>query len=221
MINKPMTTCSHGLPLESKCNQCVSEALATESKRIKPKRCKACRNLFRPARPLQTACGDVCARKLAERARTKREARAEREIRKDTRQKLEALKPISYWAKIAERAVNRYVRARDSREGCISCDKPSTWDGQWHASHFRSVGASSAVRFNTFNIHKACWICNKLYSGRIGDYTPRLIAKIGQDRVDWLKEQTHTVKFTREYLQRMAKIFNKRARMVEKRRELR
>lgn len=24
-----MTTCSHGLPLESKCNQCVSEALAT------------------------------------------------------------------------------------------------------------------------------------------------------------------------------------------------
>lgn len=175
----------------------------------KPKalpRCKApgCRVRFDPARPSQVACSPECAAAYATATRLKAE-------RKEYRTKKLAAKPKSKWLKEAEAAVNRYVRLRDANLGCISCDKPATWRGQWHASHFRSVGAASAVRFNLWNIHKACSQCNHHLSGNIAAYTPALVVKIGQEKVDWLKAQTQVADYSVEYLARLKRIFNKRA----------
>lgn len=181
---------------------------------MKPKRCKTCKEQYTPRSPLQTACSPLCAQQQAKLKREKAEAKAKREEKRQDREKLKELEPIGKLEKRAETAVNAYVRARDARlgYGCISCDKPANWDGQWHASHFRSVGAASGVRYNLWNINRACWICNKLYSGRIDAYTPALIERIGQDKVDWLKAQNKPVRYSREYLERLRAIFAKKTR---------
>lgn len=188
---------------------------------FKPRKCDSrkggCGETFTPTRKGQAACKWECALAMVELAKAKKAAKAAAEDRKLTRQKKAEAKKISVLANEAQDEVNRYVRFRDASYGCISCDKPADWDGQWHASHFRSVGAASAVRFNLWNIHKACWICNKLYSGRIDAYRPVITAKIGADKVAWLEAQNQVVKHSREYLIRLKRVFAKKARRQEAR----
>lgn len=173
------------------------------------KRCSVCPKDFAPARPMQRVCSPRCAA-----AEVRKVKRAERTL--DRSRKL-ALKTRADWMREAQAAVNRYVRARDAHLGCVSCDKGPTWDGQWHASHFRSVGAASAVRFHLWNIHKSCSICNNWKSGNLSEYEPRLRARIGADRVDWLRTQTQLVAYDIEYLRRLKRVFGKKARRMEAR----
>lgn len=184
---------------------------------MKQKACKVCRAKFTPARPLQTTCSIPCAIEWGSRQLAKKQAKEAAEEKKQDKAKREALKPRSHWIALAQKAVNRYVRARDFHEGCISCHLPASWDGQWHASHFRSTGAASSIRFHLWNIHKACSVCNNHKSGNLAAYTPRLVALIGQDRVDWLMAQNQRANYSTEYLQRLASVFNKKAARQEKR----
>lgn len=157
--------------------------------------------------PLQVVCSPLCAIKHAEALRAKRE-------RRETREAKAKLKTRRDWLREAQSAVNSYVRARDAGLGCVSCDKPSSWAGQWHASHFRSTGAASSVRFNLWNIHKSCSVCNNFKSGNLGEYTPRLRAKIGDEKVDWLYAQNTPVTYSVEYLQRLKKVFTKKTKRL-------
>jgi hypothetical protein len=134
-----------------------------------------------------------------------------------TREKLEKLKTRTQWASEAQKEVNRYVRLRDVHLGCVSCDKPANWDGQWHASHFRSVGAASAVRFNLWNIHKSCSVCNNWKSGNLSDFEPRLREKIGNQKVDWLRTQNKRAHYSIEYLKRLKYVMKKKANRQEAR----
>jgi len=89
--------------------------------------------------------------------------------------------------KAAQSAFNAYIRARDSKEPCISCQKHHT--GQYHAGHFKTTGARSELRFNEDNCHKQCAPCNNHLSGNIEHYRPNLIKKIGRERVEALDVQ--------------------------------
>jgi len=80
----------------------------------------------------------------------------------------------------AQKAFNAYIRKRDENEPCISCGRYH--EGQYHAGHYKTTGARSDIRFNEDNCHKQCAPCNNHLSGNIGEYTPRLIEKIGQER---------------------------------------
>ena len=192
-----------------------------------PKRkrtCRVCRNNFQPVRCLQQTCSFDCEVKLglihAERSKAKRE-KAERiaEIASTKILRLK-LKTKSEWMREAQSAINSYVRVRDSELGCISCDKPSSWNGQWHASHFKSTGANSFLRFNLWNIHKACSVCNNHLSGNIGEYSKRLPEKIGNERFEYLDTAPKIGKYSVEYLKRLRDIFRKKTRMLMKRRGL-
>lgn len=192
-----------------------------------PTRCKACKAKFSDEdRALHRRIHPDCIPAYAEAQQAKAQRKAEKLARMAAkvdraldRAKRRELEPIGKLEKRSEAAVNAYVRARDHsrRLGCISCDKPWDWDGQWHASHFRSVGAASSVRYHLWNINRACWICNKLYSGRIDAYGPALVDRIGQEKVDWLKAQNQPVRRTREYLERLRAVFAKKLRRLEKR----
>lgn len=205
-----METVASGCVCFGEGNMSLATAKVSGYKRVKTRKCKECRSEFQPSRIGQKVCSPACAQRLAEKHR-------EKVTRKETRSKLLALKPLSHFEKIAERAVNRYVRLRDRNEGCCSCDKTATWGGQWHASHLKSVGANSALRFNLWNINKSCSICNNHRSGNIAEYRKWYSERFGQDRLDWLDNQPKTKRYTREYLIRLAKVFNKRCRMIEKR----
>lgn len=185
-------------------------------------RCAHCRQKLTPERPSQIVHVE-CVEAWTEAQAAKREraeakaARAAAKVEKaETRRRKEAIKKVSEIEEECRRIVQAIARIRDRNDGCISCELPANWDGQWHGSHFRSHGAASAVQFHLWNIHKACWICNKLYSGRINQYEPRLVAKIGQERVDWLKSQNQVVRHSREYLARFKRVMGKRLRRMEK-----
>jgi 5-methylcytosine-specific restriction endonuclease McrA len=190
-------------------------------KQCKPKPCKECKTIFQPRNSLQVVCGLQCAVQRSERKNKEKVAIGIKKERKAQKQALrvrkEALKSNREWLKELQAVVNKYVRLRDSGKPCCSCDKPDDGSHQRHASHYKSAGSNSALRFNLWNIHASCSVCNNHLSGNIGEYTPRLIKKIGQDRYDWLLTQNQPVKYDIEYIKRFKKIFLKRIRMIEKR----
>lgn len=178
--------------------------------------------------PVGTFCkGDKCVDEFlraawkARRAKNLKKARigTKKQVkanRKKHRADKERVKPKSQWLKELQALVNRYVRLRDVQGGCISCDKPNTWGGQWHASHYYSRGHSSALRYNLWNIHKSCQPCNAHLSGNIGNYTPRLLKKIGQYRFDWLEvNKGKATSYDVEWLKRAIKVARKAVKRLE------
>lgn len=179
---------------------------------MRPSICKVCKSQYTKSRMGQVVCCPECAMTLAR----SKNAKAEKvEITRARRAAVARLKTRSDWMKEAQAEVNKYVRLRDAGLGCISCDKPANWGGQWHASHFRSVGAASSVRFNLWNIHKSCSVCNNWKSGNLSEYEPRLREKIGNEKVDWLRTQNQLSTYSIEYLKRLKTIFKKRAKRLE------
>jgi hypothetical protein len=183
---------------------------------MKLHKCKACSTLYVKTRPLQSVCSIPCSLKIAREKTQKTIKEKDRQDKKAVREKLEKLKTRKEWADEAQVVVNKYVRLRDAHLGCVSCDKPASWDGQWHASHFRSRGAASAIRFNLWNIHKSCSICNHWKSGNLAEYEPRLREKIGDEKVDWLRTQNQQADFSIEYLKRLKKVFSEKIKRLKK-----
>ena len=178
------------------------------------KKCRSCKSEFESRNSLDRYCKWQCA--LTD-VRDKRIKKEKKEFHAETRRRKQEMKTRSDWLREAQTEVNKYVRIRDRGKLCISCGKPDNGQHQRHASHYQSTASNSALRFNLRNIHASCMQCNTHLSGNIGEYTPRLIKKIGQEKYDWLLTQNHTVKYEIEYLQRLKKVFAKRSRIKDRR----
>ncbi len=137
--------------------------------------------------------------------------------RESFRARKKAAKTRPEWLAECQEVVNKYVRLRDRNLGCCSCDKPAAWDGQWHASHLRSVGAASSVRFNLWNIAKGCSVCNHRLSGNLVSYLPRARERWGDEKIDWLYSQNQRANYTIDYLERLKRVMSKKVRRLEKR----
>lgn len=147
--------------------------------------------------------------------------------RKDIAERKKKLKSVNDYAAEAQAAVNLYIRLRDYNKPCISCgcSKVSVFGGYrgaggWDAGHYRSRGAAAHLRFNLLNIHKQCVKCNRDRSGNVVDYRIRLIERIGKSAVEAIESNNRPRKFTIEYLERIKRIFNRRARYYKKLRDL-
>lgn len=178
-------------------------------------RCKVCRAEYERKRLTQKVCGDIdCAVEFS-----RREARRklEKAGRKALREGRERLKSKADYMREAQVVFNQYVRIRDAGLPCISCGKPDNGKHQRHASHFKSVGSNSALRYHLWNVHASCSKCNAWLSGNIGEYLPRLIEKIGSEKVEWLNAQKQPARYDAAYLKRLKKVFAKRARLMKNR----
>ena len=182
-------------------------------------RCPHCKGKLDAGQKLHPECIDGYAEALAakaERAKAKAARAAARVERAETRKRKEAIKTRAQGLAECQAIANKYARIRDAKDGCISCDKPACWDGQWHGSHLRSVGAASAVRFNLWNINKSCSVCNNYLSGNVREYEIRLRAKIGSAKVDWLYTQNQARAYNIDYLRKFKLIIGKRLKRMEK-----
>lgn len=183
------------------------------------KRCKACQEMFTPVRDFQSVCGAIaCALAVVSDNREKARKAISELGRQELRAARERIKPKGDYMREAQAVINRYVRLRDAHLGCVSCERPATWQGQWHASHYRSRGAAPHLRFNLHNIHKACSICNNHLSGNIMGYRPELVRRIGEERVAMLEANQERAGFTIDYLKRLKRIFAEKTRRLEARR---
>lgn len=171
------------------------------------RKCKSCRQSFAPARPGAVACSPDCAEAIAVAISAKTERRQDR-ARKD------AIEPLEYWLKRAEKACNAYIRKRDEGNGCISCGRHNA--EVWNAGHFISVGANRTLRFNEDNIHLQCARpCNKDKGGNIHEYRKGLLLKIGADRVAWLDGWHEPVKMTREAAQEIESFYKLKLKQLK------
>lgn len=144
------------------------------------------------------AKSQAAARRKAVAARKAQEAERKRE-RAEHRQRKMDVKPISYWIKRAQAAVNVYVRARDDGMPCPCCG--TTVSAQWDASHYRPAGINSAIRFNPDNIHRCCVVCNRHKSGNLTAFRVWMVEKYGDDFVTDLDNNHETKRYTREELE--------------------
>ena len=154
---------------------------------MRPKKCKSCKEIFTPTRPLQQACSPLCAIELVKLQRAKKEAKEHREAK-------QRIKSRADWMREAQAAFNAYIRVRDAHLPCVSCGR--FHEGQWHAGHYRTTKAAPELRFHPFNNNKQCPVCNNHLSGNIVEYRPRLIEKIGLTNVEWLEGPHQVHKWT-------------------------
>ena len=157
--------------------------------KCKTKKCKNCGNLFYPANSLAKVCCVQCAMEYAKKQAAVEQHKAEKKRLKERKEKL---KSRAEWLRDAQDVFNKFIRLRDKDQPCISCGRYH--EGQWHAGHYRSVGACPELRFCELNVHKQCAPCNDHKSGNIIEYRINLVNKIGADKVAWLERQDHEPK---------------------------
>ena len=155
---------------------------------MKPRKCKACKHPFMPARSTQVACGIDCAMQLAHERKVKL-AECDRldTVRKDRARK-ERLKTRRDWEKEAQAAFNAWVRLRDADKPCISCGRRH--EGQYHAGHYLSVGARPELRYEPLNVWKQCAPCNTHFQGTRFCSARRWCVKLGLKRWNGWKART-------------------------------
>lgn len=154
-------------------------------RKIKPRRCKICNEIFTPNRPLVPVCSPKCAIDYSNKLKQNK-AKQEKKVLK------EKLKTHKDYLNDLQKVFNNYIRERDKGKPCVSCgtdlkNKPV------NASHFFSVGAYPNLRFNEDNVHSSCVVCNQHKHGNINEYSIRLPERIGKDKFDELLKKRSVV----------------------------
>ncbi len=181
----------------------------------KKSKCKICKEMYLKTKQGQIVCSPNCAILYSQQLTEKREAKKKTDARKSLREYKKSDKPTL--RKKAQDACNKWVRTRDYQIGCISC---STKSGKFDAGHFMSAGGHSQLRYNTINVRKQCYRCNRILSANLKDYRVNLIELIGLEKVEELENNKDVRSYDAEYLTRITKIFNKKIKAFKKRHDI-
>ena len=159
------------------------------------KKCKVCGEKFTPTfTSFQKTCNETqCLVSFGQREKVRVQKAEDREFKRDR----------PYYLKRVQTEFNKYIRSRDKGQPCVSCQRYH--DGQYHAGHYRSVGAHPELRFVEDNCNLQCSVCNNHRSGNLSPYRVHLIEKIGLTRVEWLEGPHDPMKYTVEDLQSLLK----------------
>jgi len=180
------------------------------------RKCKECAEYFPADGMLKLPAGSFCSMNHAIAYANKRKEKAAEKIKRDKSrneqaikkvsrerdlERLKAVQNISFFHKKAQAAFNAFIRERDKGKPCVSCGKQDNGQHQRHASHYRSVGACSSLRYDECNVHASCSVCNNHLSGNVASYRIKLVEMIGLGRVEWIESQPKACKWTREQLE--------------------
>jgi hypothetical protein len=182
--------------------------------KVKMKKCRVCKEPFMPRTTIQPCCYSYqCQVTYATAHALKAETRRKSAERKKTREAKERIKTRSERLADAQRWFNKYIRLRDREDACISCGRFHS--GQYHAGHYRTVGASPELRFNELNVHKQCSACNNHLSGNIVNYRMALVRKIGLDAVAMLEGHHEAKHYTNEEIEEIKAKYKTLCRELE------
>jgi hypothetical protein len=144
------------------------------------KKCRICKKEFSPFLSTAVVCSPRCALDY-----TRKKASAAADKAFNIKKRKFNANDVKKRKKVAQAAFNAYIRKRDEKLPCISCNRHHS--GQYHAGHFKTTAARPDLKFNEDNCHKQCSACNNHLSGNIENYRPNLIEKIGRKRFDLLE----------------------------------
>ncbi|MFD2641836.1 recombination protein NinG [Pseudomonas japonica] len=173
--------------------------MRTPLKEVKRKTCKSCGEKFTPSfNSTQVVCSPKCALDHAPANQEKaRKAIAQRE-RRAVQVRKQKLKSRADYVREVQTVFNQWVRLRDADLPCISCGRHH--QGQYHAGHYRTVGANPELRFEPLNVHKQCAPCNNHKSGDIVNYRINLVRRIGAEAIAFLEGPHEARRYTIEDL---------------------
>lgn len=156
-------------------------------------------------------CATTYARAKSDKLKKKEQTKQD----KDHRQKKRELRDNdrSIQLKKTQELFNRFIRARDRNDPCVSCGRHHP--GQYHAGHYRSVGANPELRFNERNCHKQCSACNNYLSGNIVNYRMRLLKLLGAKGVADLEGPHEPKRYTIEELKDLQKHYKQLIKEIE------
>ncbi|MBW8353985.1 MAG: recombination protein NinG [Pseudomonas sp.] len=181
------------------------------------KRCPSCRVMFTPLRASQAVCGEIeCAIAHGQSERGQESARkalADVE-RQEIKVRKERLKSRADHLREAQAVFNEWVRLRDADLPCVSCGRHH--DGQYHAGHYRTVGANPEIRFEPLNVWKQCAPCNTHLSGNLVNYRLLLLERIGAEKLDWLEGPHPARKYTIEEIKAIKADYREKIKELKK-----
>ena len=185
--------------------------------KCKERECRSCREVFQPRNSLQVVCSLPCTlarTKEKEAKRVKAYARKQEKIQRvSVMVRKNALKTRPQWLKEAQQQFNRYIRARDANEPCVSCQRHH--EGQYHAGHYMTAGGFPELRFDEDNCHKQCAPCNNHLSGNIAAYRVNLVKKIGVTRVESLEGPHDPLKLTIDEIKEIKAKYRDKAKVYD------
>lgn len=168
------------------------------------RKCKVCSAWFIPAYDnIRWCCPEHGAKfallELEKKKERQRKARDKKE-RAEWRERKAAVKPLSHWISMTQRAYNdwrrEYLLSRGY--GCMSCGTKAA--PVWHAGHYRTTAAAPQLRFTDNNVWLQCPSCNVHKSGNIEAYRAALVEEIGEAAVQELENNNKPHRYTREEL---------------------
>ncbi|MGC5702989.1 recombination protein NinG [Pseudomonas sp. NFXW11] len=168
------------------------------TKTPKPKKCKnpSCGISFAPQRLGQAVCSPRCGLAIKDVNQGRAHKALAQLERREIKASKERLKSRADHLREAQAAVNEWVRLRDADLPCVSCGRHH--DGQYHAGHYRTVGANPEIRFEPLNVWKQCAPCNTHLSGNLVNYRLSLLLRIGAEKLAWLEGPHPARKYTVE-----------------------
>jgi len=183
----------------------------------KKKTCPICGSKFLPWMTTQRVCSNYkCA--LTWNKQREAEALAKMEHKRiNPRKKKGAPKTWAEHNSEAQAAFNRYIRVRDAGRNCHACgtqlnDNDPYKPGEFvDASHYKSRGSNSHLRFNVLNCVTCCWHCNRQMSGNTANLRTGMIDRFGSEIVGRIENDYTIRRFDIRYLIRLKAIFTRRA----------
>ena len=177
---------------------------------MKKLKCCGCKNRF-PADTMININGSNfhafdCATTYANEKGKKLTAKKDKQDHTAAKRKLKD-EDRSFQLKKTQQIFNRYIRIRDADKPCISCQRYHS--GQYHAGHYRTVGANPELRFDDRNCHKQCSACNNHLSGNIVNYRINLVSIFGAERVELLEGPHEPKRYTIEELKQIQAKYSK------------
>jgi len=150
-------------------------------KEIKDKKCKVCKEPFKPYSSLTQVCSVKCAVQYSKDKIWKQE-------KKELVLKLQTTSDLK---KIAKILFQKWIRLRDKGTNCISCQANTVlMDG----SHYFSAGSYSHMIFDENNCHASCQQCNRFLHGNLIEYRKGLVKRYGEGFVLDLEKRAETKK---------------------------
>jgi len=163
---------------------------------IKNKKCKECGADFTPYKSTQRVCSPKCALIGAE----KKTWQEKKKIL------VENLRTRTEWLCILQVVFNKYIRMRDSKQPCISCDRPL--GAKFDAGHFFSVGRYPNLRFCEDNVHGQCVHCNQHLHGNHLEYNERIQQRISAfNYVVLMNKRNNDLKLTLDEIKELIKVY--------------
>jgi len=169
-------------------------------KHPRPKKCKnpTCGISFPPQRLGQAVCSPKCGLAIKDVNQEKARKSLAQIERKEIKARKEKLKSRADHMRETQVVFNEWIRLRDAALPCVSCGRHH--EGQYHAGHYRTVGANPELRFEPLNVWKQCAPCNNHLSGNLVNYRISLLQRIGAANVDWLEGPHEAQRYTIEQL---------------------